>query len=1570
MSSVPTSRPVHPCITTATSQGSRGVEIATWAYWTHPRQGRNATTTKNHQLPNLIAASAHTLQVYTVRSVAPTTATTTAPHKTEASTTTTNNNSSPLQLVWKETYQLAGEIIHVVTLPSPDPTQRDALLIALGGGGAPRWTVVSYTDGLGTTSFAGGSSTMQTDIMLDFTTIVQEHAQGAVTPLEYDAILAVSAPSILGSHSYPQIPSNGSKGDIYHDESDNSITTVRPGQVLVASVLGGGVAVVVVALTWTRLPSRGHHGMGVWRVTTNPPFVLPLQTLARSLPYAQKHNPQQFSHHHHHANSSTAASSAAALWNSLTTGWGDIVSMTFLTGYREPVLVLLHTDPSGAAWTTTSHAANVTSSSTSFTATMVSSSTATSGWYVTALSLQVLDGSTTPTRRAAWLWSVSVGYDAQTVLAAPSPPTACVVVGVNSITTIVQGRIVSVVATNGWARHPFYAQPNPHLSLSLSLDGCAFTWLTDTTAMVVLRHGAVYLWQPVHSSPWFANGHTTRNAARDTSSRDASQWALWPTGHTLGSMGHIATLLALPISTLNLASASGPLWDPIAKSTTKNNHTWIYGILLAGSRLGDSLFMAYALERTSQIVPTDDGIASMLKTESGMNEWNMESVKPTDDFERMLLEEEEALYDKRGDIVPPSSEEDEDEDTWQSGSGPARPKQARRNEYTVLRALIPMDVLVNLGPLGPVTEGPIARSPDGRGLPSNTNVVWPMSQEPRLGATSHVYPCGFGSSGGLALVTVPGRDDRYILAEEDCLNVEAIFSLPKNRLMLLGMSGAGIKVMRLKASVNGGTIDALEEVDVASWCSIENVEGELSSAQHVFSCKLLTAGEWNDGNISLLVSESNEDGIYYYLVTLDVSGEAVTIVRQFLIEEETGGSSLIKTTSFSHREDIVGDSMSFACCWSSGSASFINFTQSNVVQNITLTDDTVVIDEMEVEEENQTDKELKLYYQSRRIVAIDVFKAPMSLFEGRGATDLVATGEPVTSNGTVDVVRDDYFDEDDEELYGGAAYPSSSNYAVSFTNNDQQDLDREATYFAICRQNGSLEVYSTVNMDVYCSPCYVIEGLASGEQILHPKANASSNAKQPKSHKVCIQELCFFLCGTTKSDLFGTTAFCLAAETSDGDLRLYLARLSDDQSHPVYFQKLSLHIVARPSQEQGRHRTKLTRKGIVSDPKNGPQDVFTYCKLHRFSNISGQDGLFAALSTPAWIIAERGKPTWLYHRTRHAAPAGGKLQPVTGFCASIGLDATLAGAVNGFVTLHERVGRVGSKRLTLFSGLAQNPSTSLSTSSFSLTEISPGGGVCAEKITLGVTVRRIQFIDDPEISTGEHPLYAVLVSREIEVDQSELNDDGLTEEERRRIKAEKEAEKIRRQVEADLGGFDIESEWVEEIQREDTFIIDMKLGGTPPLPKQQYSLWIVDAAENWAVIDSIDLEEDEHGITLQVMPLTDFPQEPGSNNEDYLEYDLESQTFIAIGTGFVDHNGEDVASHGRALLFEVKRPVGAARLISTQVAELSLVYVKEIFHGPVTSMTCISTEDRHRLIIGAGADGTYSCEFANESVYS
>lgn len=75
-----------------------------------------------------------------------------------------------------------------------------------------------------------------------------------------------------------------------------------------------------------------------------------------------------------------------------------------------------------------------------------------------------------------------------------------------------------------------------------------------------------------------------------------------------------------------------------------------------------------------------------------------------------------------------------------------------------------------------------------------------------------------------------------------------------------------------------------------------------------------------------------------------------------------------------------------------------------------------------------------------------------------------------------------------------------------------------------------------------------------------------------------------------------------------------------------------------------------------------------------------------------------------------------------------------------------------------------------------------------------------------------------------------------------------------------------------------------------------------------------------------------------------------------MGLGIVDKDGEDVSSKGRVLLFRVNRQDSAPLAFGSTVADLSLVYEKDILHGAVTSLSCLVCEGRNRIVVGAGAD--------------
>jgi hypothetical protein len=823
----------------------------------------------------------------------------------------------------------------------------------------------------------------------------------------------------------------------------------------------------------------------------------------------------------------------------------------------------------------------------------------------------------------------------------------------------------------------------------------------------------------------------------------------------------------------------------------------------------------------------------------------------------------------------------------------------------------------------------------------------------------------------------------------------------------------------------------------------------------VFQSTLLHAGELSSGLFAVLVSIPGEnDSLQYVIVVFQEKQRSLEVRRQFLLNSEADGV-LLSVSPFARNESYEDPALTFCCNWSSGNASVITFGTNGIVNSLTIPGETNVQDDDPMEEDGD-EVELERFYQSRKIVSVDLFKAPKGSFDSRvkkvdevqkevplpaaeikivdepkvdqsktvdepkvksvtqvkewskltvvklkeelkkrglvavgkkadlvavleesdrdlqeaeeddvvtqemnqaeKASDMVEKAPPDMVEKAPDMVEEEHldYDGDEEELYeshdaGTRGIPSTSGLQSTALSDIGGVPAEEMLFIGICRQSGSLEVYSVPRQGQgqESTLLWAASGCGHGVSSLRNTVDESEELRKPRSHEVSVREIRFFACGPSlskSSDVSPPRSLCLTTETTNGDLHLYALNRGESPA----FQRVALRTVARPSQEQSRHNAKLRRKGIIEKGTDKDMEavLFSYSSLHPFCDISGQDGLFAAVARPMWLIAERGHPTALNHRMRHAAPAGGKPRPITGFCS--GLMNSTSG-LGGFLTLHERVGRVGSQRLTAFHGISEV---------FNSHGLLPGGGLCVEKIPVGVTVRRIQFIDDPNASTGEHPLYAVLVSRELEEDQSPMNDDGNTPEERQALIDEKESGKIKRQVEADLGGFDMESEWVEEIERENCFKIDTDLGGAPPTRRSAYSVWVVDAASNWAVVDSFELGEHEHGMAMQVINLSDFPEEPGSEQEESAisEEDLEIRPFIAVGTGIVDHNGEDVSSKGRVLLFEVKGPGSAARLATSQVAELSLCYEKEIFHGPVTTVGCLNVDGKMRLVFAAGAD--------------
>ena len=129
---------------------------------------------------------------------------------------------------------------------------------------------------------------------------------------------------------------------------------------------------------------------------------------------------------------------------------------------------------------------------------------------------------------------------------------------------------------------------------------------------------------------------------------------------------------------------------------------------------------------------------------------------------------------------------------------------------TQFRSVELLDCLTGLGPLGAGTHGPVATAvPPPLSLGGKIDPLEAAAASEAAGvgssafgpdATSsarhYVMPCGFGSSGGLAILTTPGRDapgsGGTVRSEADVSGTTgAVFGLPHSDLMILGKEGGG-----------------------------------------------------------------------------------------------------------------------------------------------------------------------------------------------------------------------------------------------------------------------------------------------------------------------------------------------------------------------------------------------------------------------------------------------------------------------------------------------------------------------------------------------------------------------------------------------------------------------------------------------------------------------------------------------------------------------------------------------------------------------------------------------------------
>ncbi len=235
-------------------------------------------------------------------------------------------------------------------------------------------------------------------------------------------------------------------------------------------------------------------------------------------------------------------------------------------------------------------------------------------------------------------------------------------------------------------------------------------------------------------------------------------------------------------------------------------------------------------------------------------------------------------------------------------------------------------------------------------------------------ARHYIIPCGFGESGGLAVLTTPGRDNvgGSILCESDLCNMAGpIFGLPKSNLVLLGKAdGVGSIVLRgvlreSKTSDNENyqcvAVEEFEELSVDQSASKEgddSMDVDTPPSFHAASdvlgkMTLLAATEFCSNSQLFLVFfvqvPTSESPYVYAIVIMSNDGDnkesdlGLMIDFVYYIDYDKSTNSFFNTnnargmlTSITPMVGKFSDggltlySVTFGCVWTSGNASIFD----------------------------------------------------------------------------------------------------------------------------------------------------------------------------------------------------------------------------------------------------------------------------------------------------------------------------------------------------------------------------------------------------------------------------------------------------------------------------------------------------------------------------------------------------------------------------------------------------------------------------------------------------------------------
>lgn len=196
------------------------------------------------------------------------------------------------------------------------------------------------------------------------------------------------------------------------------------------------------------------------------------------------------------------------------------------------------------------------------------------------------------------------------------------------------------------------------------------------------------------------------------------------------------------------------------------------------------------------------------------------------------------------------------------------------------------------------------------------------------------------------------------------------------------------------------------------------------------------------------------------------------------------------------------------------------------------------------------------------------------------------------------------------------------------TGADVVDMTGGGVYCALCRADGSLEVYAIPSAELVFTSRRCTAGpplLRNG--LLFPSSSSSESTPHPSSPATTITEIRVASVGPlAEPACYYLERMVLALWTSTDDLLVYVARPLRASSPadglgpalPLSWAKVPHDLICRTPRHLYAYTDAVPTGAAAPSPLR---------RLHPFSAVGGQRGLFVGGRVPAWILAERGTVT-------------------------------------------------------------------------------------------------------------------------------------------------------------------------------------------------------------------------------------------------------------------------------------------------------------------------------------------------------